>query len=330
MATVGSMSMTLSDLRSRLDPMGNLDNIIELLLEDNEGLLQDMPFMEGNLPTGHKTTVRTGEPSVQARLLNEGVPRGKSTTAQIVDTCAMFEAYSVPDKALVDLSGNPTRARFSEDAAFISSFKNKIASSVFYANESLNPAEFTGLAPRFGVLGEANNDNIIDAGGTQSDNASIWLVNWGDQTGFGIYPKGSQAGMQLRDLGEDTVVDANGNEYQAYRTHFKWDCGLTIKDWRHVVRICNIDVSSLAADPTTGGANLVDLMTQALERIQEIGPRTAFYVPRRLREIARRQALHLKNVRYGLGEIAGKTVQMFDEVPVRRVDALLLTEARVV
>ena len=288
MATIGQTALTLSDLKSRLDPQGGLDNIIELLLQDNEGLLQDIPWMEGNLPTGHKTTVRTGEPSVTARLINQGVPRGKSSTAQITDTTAMFEGYSVVDKALVDLSGNPARARFSEDAAFISAFKNKIASSIFYANEGLNPAEFTGLTPRFNSLTPENKDNIIDAGGTGSDNASIWLVNWSDASAFGIYPKGSQAGMAIRDLGEDTVEDSNGNEYQAYRTHFKWDAGLTVRDWRNVVRVANIDVSLLTANMSTG-ADLVDLMTQASERINEKGPNTVFYVPRRLREIMRRQ-----------------------------------------
>lgn len=329
MATVGSTVLTLSDLKARLDPQGGLDTIIELLLQDNEGLLQDIPWMEGNLPTGHKTTVRTGEPSVTARLINQGVPRGKSATAQITDTTAMFEGYSVPDKALVDLSGNPARARFSEDAAFISAFKNKISSSVFYANENLTPAEFTGLTPRYNLRSAQNADNIIDGGGTGTDNASIWLVNWGDASAFGIYPKGSQGGMQIRDLGEDTVLDGNGNEYQAYRTHFKWDAGLTLRDWRQAVRVCNIDVSLLTADMSTG-ADLVDLMTQASERINEKGPNTVWYVPRRLREIMRRQILNKTNVRFGTGEVAGKTVTTFDEMPLRRVDALILNEARVV
>lgn len=328
MATIGQESLTLSDLKARLDPKGGLDNIIELLLQDNEGLLQDIPWMEGNLPTGHKTTVRTGEPSVTARMINQGVPRGKAPTAQITDSCGMYEGYSVVDKALVELSGNPARARFSEDAAFISAFKNRISTAIFYANEGLTPAEFTGFTPRYNSLSAANADNIIAGGGAGADNASIWLVNWGDASSFGFYPKGSQGGMSIRDLGEDTVLDGNSDEYQAYRTHFKWDAGLALRDWRHAVRICNIDVSLLSATMATG-ADLVDLMTQAVERIQEIGPNTAFYVPRRLREMARRQALNAENVRYGLAEIGGKKMQAFDGIPVRRVDALLLTEAAV-
>lgn len=333
MATLAQSALTLSDLRSRLNASGAIDTVIELLLADNDGLLQDIPWMEGNLPTGHKTTVRTGEPTVDIRLINQGVGRGKSTTAQIIDTCAMFEKYSTVDKALADLAGDPMRFRLSEDAAFISAFNKRVSQAVFYGNEGATPGEFTGFAPRFGNLAYENKDNIIDAGGTGSDNASIYMVSWGDQSAHGIYPKGSKAGMDLRDLGEDTLTDGNGNEYQGYRTHFKWDCGLTVRDWRQVVRICNINVSNLGPDPTVSGytgANIPDLMEIACERINAPGANTAFYMPRRIREMARRQAKNLKNVRIGMSEIAGRKFLSFDEYPVRRVDALLLTEARVV
>lgn len=333
MATVGQSALTLSDLRSRLDPGGMIDTVIELLTADNDGLFADMPWMQGNLTTGHKSTVRTGEPSVTARLINAGVPRGKSTTAQIIDSCAMFEAYSAVDKALTDIAPDPMRFRLTEDAAYISAFHKRIANGVFYGNESLAPAEFTGFAPRYSSLSAENADNIINAGGSGSDNASIWLIGWGDMSCFGIVPKGTQTGLEIRDLGEDTLQDANGNEYQGYRTHFKWNAGLTLRDWRFAVRACNIDVSNLGPDPTVAGytgANLIDLMIQMTERLQAITPNTSFYMPRRLRELARRQAQNLKNVRFSREEIGGKRVEVFDGIPVRRVDALLLNEAAVV
>jgi hypothetical protein len=76
-----------------------------MLAQDNE-IMDDICSEKGNLPTGHKTTIRTGLPEATWRKLYGGVKRSKSTTAQIVDTCGMLEAYSEVDKALADLNGN--------------------------------------------------------------------------------------------------------------------------------------------------------------------------------------------------------------------------------
>ena len=60
MATLGANVLTLSDWAKRLDPMGKVAMIAELLSETNE-ILQDMQFKEGNLSVGERTTVRTGQ-----------------------------------------------------------------------------------------------------------------------------------------------------------------------------------------------------------------------------------------------------------------------------
>ncbi|EPE5434245.1 major capsid protein, partial [Escherichia coli] len=76
----------------RVDPNGKVDKIIELLGQTNP-ILQDMPFVEGNLPTGHRTTIRSGLPSATWRLLNYGVQPSKSTTVQVTDSVGMLETY---------------------------------------------------------------------------------------------------------------------------------------------------------------------------------------------------------------------------------------------
>jgi hypothetical protein len=57
MATLGANVLTLADFAKRVDPDGKVPSIVELLSQSNE-VLQDMLWMEGNLPTGHRTTVR--------------------------------------------------------------------------------------------------------------------------------------------------------------------------------------------------------------------------------------------------------------------------------
>lgn len=322
---------TLLDVTRRLDPDGSIAAVAEILEEDSE-ILDDMPWMEGNLPTGHRHTVRSGLPEPTWRKLNYGVQPTKGRTIQVTDSCGMLEDYAEVDKALADLNGNTNAFRLSEDRAHIQGISHELARAVIYGDSSTDPEQIMGLAPRFNDLSAESADNIILGDGSGSDNTSIWLVGWGDRSAFGIYPKGSKAGLSVTDKGQVTLEDDNRGRYEGYRTHYKWDCGLTVRDWRYVVRIANIDISNLNdpnGTPSTR-SDLVDLMVQALERIQGMaGVRPAFYCNRTVRSALRRQILGKQNLLLSLDEVAGKKVLSFDSVPVRRVDAILDTEAAV-
>lgn len=328
-ATLATTHPTLLDFAKRLDPDDKIARIIEILNETNE-VLDDMVMIEGNLLTGHQTTIRTGIPLPTWRKLYGGVQPSKSTVVQVQDSCGMMENYAEVDKALADLNGNSNAFRLSENRPILEGFNQELASSLFYANEDTEPEAFTGLAPRFNSLAAENGQNIISGGGAGADNTSIWLIVWGESTVHGIYPKGSKAGFQMNDKGQVTIenVDGAGGRMEAYRTHYRWDTGLTVRDWRFVVRIANIDVSDLTKDAATG-ADLIDLMTQALEVVQSLSMgRPAFYVNRKIRSFLRRHMVaKVKNSTLSMDEVAGKRVLTFDGVPVRRCDAILNTEA---
>ena len=338
MGTLSTTNPTLADVAARMTADGKIDpQIVEMLNETNE-VLDDMTVIEANGFTEHKTTVRSGLPAGTWRKLNYGVQPEKSRTVPVKDSMGMLETYAEVDKALADLNGNSAAWRLSEDRAFIEGMNQTMATTLFYGDSSADPEKFMGLAPRYNSLSAENAMNIIDAGGTGSDNASIWLVVWGPNTCHTIYPKGSPAGLQSRDLGEHTLIDEAGGRYQGYRTHYKWDIGAVLRDWRYVVRIANIDVNNLnqfskkdAADTNTS-ADIIDLMTQALELVPNVGMgRPAFYMPRKIRSFLRRQITNkVAASTLTMEEIAGKKVVAFDGVPCRRTDALLLTEARVV
>jgi hypothetical protein len=329
MATIGNLALSLSDWAKRLDPGGKTARIVEILNQTNH-ILEDMMWVEGNLPTGHRTTIRTGLPVATWRKLNYGVPRGKSTSAQVQDVTGMLEVYSEVDKALADLNGNSAEFRLSEDKAFIEGMNQQAATALVYESETANPERITGLAPRFNTLAADNATNIIDAGGTGTDNTSIWLIVWGDMTCHGIFPKGSRGGLRQKDLGEQTVFDGNAppGQYQAYRTHYKWDFGLSLRDWRYVVRVCNLDVSDLAgASPV----NLINLLIRAINKIpnMEVG-RPAIYCNRAVKTWLEIQVLNKPNMALKWEDWAGKPVLTFRGIPIRTVDAILNTEARVV
>ncbi len=184
MATLASSALTLSEWATRLDPGGKPAAVIELLGQTNE-MLTDMLWMQCNDGAGHKTTVRTGLPTATWRLLNYGVQKSKSTTAQVRDSTGMLEAYSEIDKALADLNGNTDEFRMGEDMAFIESMNQGMQGTVVYGNTTTAPERFTGLAPRFSSLSAPNGGNIVNAGGSSNTNTSIWLIGWGQNTCHG-------------------------------------------------------------------------------------------------------------------------------------------------
>ena len=336
MAALSGRNLTLLDLANILDPNGSVANVIEILNQTNE-ILDDMVWKEGNLIDGHQTTVRTGIPSPTWRRLYGGVQPTKGTTAQIKDTCGMLEAYCEVDKKLFMLNNMSNAWRLSEDAAHLEGMNQEMAQTIFTGNETTDPDEFTGFAPRFNSLSSANADNIIDAGGTGSDNESIWLVVWGDNTVHGIVPKGSKAGFQMENLGQDTKVNSDGSMYEVYRSHYMWDAGLTVRDWRYVVRIANIDQSDLTSEYASGkftaGAHLPQLMFRALRLVPNLGMgRPAFYMSRDMATwVAEQHAAATQGSTLEAGNVGGteRWTETFKGVPMRRVDALAKDEARV-
>lgn len=334
MATLSVVNPTLADVAKATDPDGKIANIVEILNETND-ILDDMVWKEGNLPTGHRTTIRSGLPTPTWRKLYGGVQPNKATNVQVTDTTGMLEAYAEIDKALADLNGNTSAFRMSEDRAHIEGMSQEFSDTLFYGNEGTTPEEFTGFAPRFNDnSGPANADNIILGGGSGSDNNSIWLISWGEDTVHGIYPKGSKAGLQFADKGQVTIEDAsegsNSGRMEAYRSHYRWDCGLSVRDWRYVVRICNIDQSALTADKSGSSADITDLMAQALELLPNASKgRPAFYMNRGVRSVLRRQIANTTNVQLNMDQVGGKSVMSFDGIPVRRCDSLTATEATI-
>lgn len=332
MAALGTGALTLADWAKRLDPDGKVPTIVELLNQTNE-ILTDMRFMEGNLPTGHRTTVRTGLPTVAWRLLNQGVTPSKSTTAQIDEQAGMLEAWSEVDKDLALLNGNLAAFRLSEARAFLEAMNQEMAQTLFYGNSGLAPEEFLGLAPRYSSLTATNASHVISQSGTGSDQTSIWLIVWGENTVSGIFPKGSKAGLIHEDFGEVTVEMTNGiagSRMRAFQERFQWKAGLVVKDWRYAVRICNIDVPNLVAK--SSAADLTEAMIRAYHRIPSLGMgKPAWYMNRTVYEMLDIQ--RRDDVGTGGGftyeNVDGVTRPTFRGIPINKCDAILETETQV-
>ena len=337
MATIGNTVLTLADWAKRNDPKGKTPMIVELLSMSNAAL-EDMPFKEGNLPTGEQTTIRTGLPESYYRQINQGVPKSKSTTAQVTEHAAMLEARSEVDVKVAKLNGNQQTFRLSESKAFVESMGQKQSSTLMYGTAA-NPEEYVGFMPRYSDTTAANGENILLAGGAGSDNTSILLVGWGSDTVFGVYPKGSKAGLDHQDLGEIDAFDDNNNRFRAYSDLYTWDNGLVVKDWRYAVRIANIDVSDLLAQTGTQAATaataIIKLMARAQDRLPNItSVKDCFYVNRTVASHLRLAALDKSSAAVTIEPAInqfGKNIHQltFLGTPVKIMDTIVNTETAI-
>ena len=337
MATISSTVLTMHDWAKSIGPDGKVAKTVELLSQSNR-ILDDMLFKEGNLPTGEQASIRTGLPTSYYRLINQGTPKSKSTKVQVTENAAILVARCEIDKDEAELNGNVNAYRMSEADAFIESMSQTQAETLIYGSAA-NPEEYVGFAPRYNDLDAVNGQNILDAGGASTDNTSIWLVNWGENKVFGVFPKGSSAGLSHDDLGLGDAFDSNDNRFRAYMDEWKWKNGLVVKDWREVVRIANIDVSDLVAKTTsqalTAATAIDKLMARSIDHLPN-GPGTNanFYCNRtvasHLRIMAMDRSTGAVTIEPAINQW-GETIHQltFLGIPVKLVDRITNAEAEV-
>lgn len=334
MGTISSSFPTLVDVTKRLDPNGGIAYIAEVLSKYNP-ILEDMAWVEGNLPTGHRYTARAALPGLTWRRFNQGVDPTTSKTEQYDEPCGMLEGYSKVDVDLAKLNGNEAAFRLSEDQAFIQAMNVEVATGLFYHSVGTAPEKFTGLTPRLNstTTNDITNPMAVsqlvtgDATASGNDQTSIWLIGWSPETVFGIYPKGSVGGLQSEDLGRQLVLDANNKQFLAWVTRWQWKLGLCVRDFRYVSRCCNIDTSAWKED-LSAGADLAMRMQDMIASIYSLeNCRPVFYMNRATfnmlnKQLVKRQANWLEWLDAG-----GRRIPAYMGIPIKYVDAITSTEA---
>ena len=345
MAFTAETHPTLKDVANVNQVDGTIADVVEMLMQQYE-ILGDMVLLPSNEPMTHRHTIRSGLPTGVWRGYNVGVPSSKSQTVTVIDTIGNYEEFATVDKDLANLNGNSAMWRLQEEKAFRQSMMQTMVKQLIYGNEASEPEGFTGIMPRYNTVDDTKSesaDNVIDAGGTGGDNASILLISWDPSTHFGIYPRGQAGGdevaggLMVRDLGEQVLQNVatpsggtNGTMI-ALQTHYKWELGFAQRDWRYGGRICNIDKSDLKADAASG-AKLTELMFELVEQMpdQNTG-RIAFYMSRQVRtKLFQQLAAGVKSSTLTIDMVGGVRTTMFQGIPVRRVDAMAADEARVI
>jgi hypothetical protein len=317
----------LGDLKQFYDGDHVVGAIIELLTQENT-IMDDVPFMEASHADKNQTVLRRSLPDVYWRRLYKGVPLSKSAVDTVADPMGMMEARSMVDAKLQEIYGATFSAyRTLEAKSFLEAMKQEAATAIIYGNVKSKPEGIHGFAPRYAFK---DGPNVVDAGGTGNGLTSIWLVVWGSNTVHGIFPKGSKGGLSHKPLAEADYPDAQGNYFRALGDIYEWTLGLSVRDWRSVVRICNLDVEALLA-AKDGDADYVDLARLVIRAKNMIPSEkqgaAKVYMNQDVKTALELQALDRRNVQLRYGEAYGsKDVPIIHGLPIRQVDAILSTE----
>jgi hypothetical protein len=330
--------MTLADLAQTF---GNGQEAIRILvnyMSQQTALAEDIMWRPTNKDTDYIFRVENALPAVSFRSINEGVFPTRGSATNITETCSLLESTFVIDKELMEISPDKEIYRLEQAQGHLEAFTQKFAEEVWYGNRAGDARGLQGLSERYSNMAGPAAEQIIDAGGTGTDNASIWIVSHGDRSFHGIYPKNTRAGFehvagQKQDISDK--FDASTGQtstYEGYLDRFKWRFGIALIDWRQVVRIANIDVSALATAGTASdtSADLLLLMTRAANRLNNISTgKISIYMNRTVKEAWEVQLLKKQNLALTFDSATGKIVTGFHGWPIKVDDMLLNAEERV-
>jgi hypothetical protein len=323
---------TLLDLLRVMDPgNGQLLLVAETLARRNP-IVREAPIFEANQALTHIGSRQSSLPTVQKRALNDGVPKSAHKEIPVTAPMSLFETMSQVDEEILRLAGgNASGIRQRKDMAFVEAMAQSVADEIFFGSVADDVLGFNGLTTMFNsTTVYPNGDdswfyNVLSAGGAGSC-TSVWIAEWGPEKAHLIYPKNTQGGIEITDLGKQLVDGTTTGEFVAYVTQFKWRTGLYVQDERCVQRLANIE--------RTGAANLWndDDMIDLLNRLPEMGenPNTRIYCNRAIRTQMDIRLKDKNNVNYtATADPFGIPVMRFRGVPVQVCDALNSAESDV-
>lgn len=329
-------ALSFRDIAASMGADGRHVNMIEILNKRNP-ILSDLRSVEANSGLFHVTAVRTGLPEGTKRAYYQGVKTEKATATQQSEKVSLLESIAKPDAALLEVAANRAQVLADQDRGFVTGLGQRQARSIFYGDPKIDPNDFRGLAPRYNFISDdpmSPGYQVIDAGGEGANLTSIYLVKWGSDAVHGIYPRGSVAGLQVRDMGIQLALDSAGLEYRASVQHYSWYMGLVVADYRKVVRVANIDVSQITDTTSDMFNKLGDLIWDAIgtKFFDMTGEGTSFYCSPKVwtafMKLARGNSRN--NMALPLVDWNGRTLPSINNMLLKPEDAISEHEQRVV
>lgn len=317
MATTAA-GFTLVEMAKNISPDGKQMVIAETMVK-KMAMLLDIPFFASNDIWAHKSLRQAKIASPSWRGINEYITGSTVLTTDQMDVIGIVEDFAAYDKLWIDRQPNPQQARLGRAKMYIEGMAQEICSAFLYANNKVTPKKPHGIAPRLNATGR-----YVISQGDASNLTSVYVVSWGENKVYGVYPKTGQSPegdflVSMRDLGERVDVSSSA-KLIVYEDNFKFEGGLVVEDNRALGRLCNIDNTTASA--TAFEDNLIKL----IDRL-EVNDKTVIYMNEALISAARIRMKDKSNVHWTPGQgagIFGAPVMRFDEIPIRKIDSAIL------
>lgn len=321
---------SLADVFTQTDGKGNITSKVIELLAPACDLINDAYVGECNSKDSNVSIIRTSMPEPEFRAYYQGAAKTSSKTRKVVDTCGQLTDYSVVDKTLCDRQKNPGQFRLNEAKAHLMGFQKKIMKTMLYGDTKNSPLGFDGFARRYSKIDTKENSigkQIIDGGATSGDCTSVFFITFGENDTKLLYPEGSKAGIIHQNLGEVTEKDENNKEYQAYKDYWEWTVGLAVGNYKSNARIANISVEKLRSGEVDVESLLLDAY-YAIDDDREKGSNNTFiYASKEFYKALHKKILNKTNVNLTYGDVGGKKILQFIDIPLRSCKEISMAES---
>lgn len=329
---------TIVDLAKLTGEDGGILKVAEVL---NKQLgITTVPWRQGNSDVGNMFAVRTAIPLPGTRGVNEGIVASTSGEGQGFDSAIHLEDLSLVDKLLLDRTADKEGYLFQKAQAKIEGFGQQVMTEMIYGDRksptSTLQQRFDGFNTRLNSLSVFGNNVITGGGssaGTPTKLTSVVMPVWGDEV-YGFVPKNMKTGLQKGPTELIEVQETVSGQVKfkpMFRTRYEWNCGLTVENWRQVVRLCNIRYDTLTKTGSSG-SDLIEGLIKMTNCVQAIGSGTpVFYMAREVMTFLDLQETYKSNAVLKLEEVEGREtkVKTFRGIPVVMLETMSLNEAAV-
>jgi hypothetical protein len=322
--------ITLSD--------GKLAKVYDMVTE-NTPIIRDLMMVQCNRIDEFEHAELTGLPVSYYVMLGQGYPKSKATTKIVKDGTARVGNRFEVDRETARLSGNVPEFMAKQELFHIKSVMEKIEETIIYG-AAVDVDEFIGIHARLSTPSTDRTNsgyNLINGGGTGSDNMSVLGIVHSSETFHGIYPQGQKTGLEIDRI--DSIDGSDGvpitdpqdstRELLGYKRFVQQILGIAVPSWHGIVRICNIDNSLLTADVSTG-ADLNVLFQRMALRLNRVKIGTKkIYVNDTVYSFIMQQLSKTVGGNVGFSQVQGQEQVQFWQIPIEVCDALTIAEATV-
>ena len=273
--------------------------------------------------TQYKSTVRVGLPGVSFRQANLGGLVAKSTYEQRLFDAYITDTPWMAEKAVALAHPDGAPAYIATEAKGIVLAQMILLAKQFYYGKPSTPGDnsvpfsdplgFPGLLQMYDAA-----NMTVDAGGTTANTAtSVWAYSWGDEGCQWLYGGGTNP-LQMSDITEVVLPDANGNLITYYHQQLLAWVGMKLGSLKRAACIKNVTADS--------GHTLTDGMLTDLLSLFPVGytPDAIFMTRRSMSQLIKSRIA--VNASAYVGAVPG-FVTDFDGIPVYRTDSIQNTEA---